>query len=122
VAFLWIGCASTSGQRAPDTPPLALILATDAYELHLEDGRLYKVAPVAAADAPLRQQVATWDEFAGLYDVKQATVLETVAPERKVEVNGWQGLECVRKGHMCGRATEPAGRGDAVRVRLVFVE
>ena len=119
------GCATAPHARAvaearADLDQPALILATEAYELHLRDGRVWAVQPPDAHTAPAFRQVETWEEFRRLYSVRAGETLPPVAPREGIDVNGWVNLTCVRDAEVCGRQPEPGGRGDAVRVRVVF--
>lgn len=99
----------------------ALIVATDGYELHLRAGRVYVVEPGAApARQPVAREVRSYARFRDLYSKADAGALPSAEPSDGVLVTGWRDLECVRLGHVCGRQPEPGGRGDAVRLKIVF--
>ncbi len=116
VTLLAAGCASTAGEARPT----ALIVATDAYELHVRSGEVRLLEPGEVLGAPAADRPLTWEEFRRLYEKAQRTGLPERPPTEGVDVNGWVGLACVRDGAACGREVEPGTRGDAVRIRIVF--
>jgi len=112
------GCATAP--TAPAAPPgdAALILSTDGYELHFRAGRVLLVDE-RPGHVPGPHDVTTYEEFKKLYEVRKEERLPPEQPSRGIEINGWRGLECVRRGQICGPAgAEPAG--DLVRLRIAF--
>lgn len=116
------GCATTPSQPTPDAnaQPDLLIVATDRYELHVRDGRVYELVPAPAADAPASvRPVEDLGEFRTLYEGGLGHPLPASEADGSVKVNGWSGLTCVRKGHACG--AQPDGVPEsAVRLRFQF--
>ena len=113
-------CASRppSGGKKEAATPVALILATPRYELHLRDGRVYELVPGASAeDAPTLRPIDRAGDFRMLYERSTGQALPAAGPDGSIEVNGWANLECVRAGHACG--TPPEGAPHAP-VRLHF--
>jgi hypothetical protein len=117
MALIASGCASTRGAEEDGA---ALILATDAYELHYRAGKVLVVRAAEAIPAQV-EEIKSYREFRGLYNVgATANWLPEVAPSPSVEVTGRRGLACVRATKLCGPATDFPSRGDAVRLRLEF--
>jgi hypothetical protein len=100
------GCASGGGGSA-------LLLVSDAYELHLRDGRLYVVE--GGAVRPVRDP----DELRSLYRRDGEAVLPESESGATASVLGWRDLACVRSGQACGREPDRPAR-DMVRLRLRF--
>ncbi|MGM0578402.1 MAG: hypothetical protein ACQEXJ_21940 [Myxococcota bacterium] len=110
------GCASTSESREDDG---ALLLATPQYELHVVEGKVYQVVPDEQGTVEVRE-VSSYDKFRDLYRVERMRDLPATAPERGVVLNGWVGLECVRKGHACGRMPERGVEQNMIELRVRF--
>jgi len=118
--LLAVGCATTgsvSDRGAADRT--ALILATDGYELHYQEGRVV-VVPVDGAQQPSPRDVESYEEFKALYEVRKDEELPLEQPREGVEVNGWRGLECVRRGHACGAGSDYPPPVELIRLRVLF--
>jgi len=112
------GCASVHTPPEADATEAALILSTDGYELHYQGGRVV-VVDERPGHEPGPHDVASYEEFKRLYEVRKAERLPPEQPSAGVEVEGWRGLDCVRRAQTCGPATEyPVA--DIVRIRILF--
>ncbi|HRE91512.1 MAG TPA: hypothetical protein PK095_20505 [Myxococcota bacterium] len=124
--FLWAGlfialsaCASTSsrGLRADSEGPV-LLTASGALELHVRDGRIVEVYPaVETREGKRERQIRTLDELRASWQSVTGGALPEEDPRGQIEVNGWAGLECVRRGESCGRAPEEPARA-LVKIRI----
>ncbi len=99
-------CATGSGHGP------ALLLVTDAYELHLRDGRVFVLED--GAERP----VGDYDELRALYR-RDGAELPAAPTGESTTVLGWRDLTCVRAGNACGREPEYPAR-DLVRLRIRF--
>lgn len=118
-AALGGGCASAPPARETAVPGegvAALLATSDQEELHLVDGRLYLVPAGRPGE---RHEVGSWDDFASWYVRHGGAAVPESQPEEGFDVNGWVGLDCVRKGHACGREPE-RGTQPLMRVRIRF--
>ncbi len=107
-----IGACATqapAGREKETARPVALILATPRYELHLRDGRVYElVFGSTAEDAPTLRPIDRAGDFRVLYERSTGQALPAAGPDGAIEVNGWANLDCVRAGHACGIQPEAA--------------
>ena len=100
---------SPAGGGEAASKPVALILATPRYELHLRDGRVYELVPGATPeDAPTLRPIDHAGDFRTLYESSTGQALPAAGPDGSIEVNGWANLDCVRAGHACGIQPEAA--------------
>ncbi len=116
---LLVGGCATTNNALDDRRPAALLLTTDNYELHYRDGRVVLLDQRPEA-TPSPREVETYEEFKQLYEVRKETALPDRLPSDGVAVDGYQGLDCVRKGATCGRATERPTPGAPIRLKLFF--
>jgi hypothetical protein len=117
-ALTLLGCAApapvgTSGLTTTETPALALLLATDAYELHLRDGTIFVLRDGAA------RPLASYDELHALYRRAGEPLVPAMPVGETTSVLGWRDLDCVRAAQTCGREPDRPAR-DMIRLRLRF--
>jgi hypothetical protein len=109
---LGAGACATRGPAGGDedtATPVALILATPRYELHLRAGRMYELLPGAnPEDAPTLRPIDRAGDFRMLYERSTGQALPASGPDGSIVVNGWANLECVRAAHACGIQPEAA--------------
>jgi hypothetical protein len=108
LASLVAACASSQASGEP-----ALLLATDAYELHLRDGRVYVLTDGAV------RPIADYGELHTLYRRDGAPLVPEAPAGETATVLGWRDLACVRAAQTCGREPDAPAR-DMVRLRLRF--
>ncbi len=104
---LCLGACASGGGGA------ALLLVSDAYELHLRDGQVFVL------EGGTVRPVSGYDELRTLYQRAGEAVVPEAAPGSAPTVLGWRDLACVRAGHACGREPEYPAR-DLVRLKLRF--
>lgn len=112
-------CASTSssGLRADSEGPV-LLTASGALELHVRDGRIVEVYPaVETREGKRERQIRTLDELRASWQSVTGEALPEEDPRGQLEINGWSGLECVRRGECCGRTPEEPARA-LVKIRI----
>lgn len=124
--ILWAGlfitltaCASTStGSLRADSEGPVLLTTSGALELHVRDGRIVEVYPaVETREGKRERQIRTLDELRASWQSVTGEALPEEDPRGQIEVNGWSGLECVRRGESCGRAPDEPARA-LVKIRF----
>lgn len=127
IRIFWAGlfsalsaCASTSPGAAlrADSEGPVLLTASGALELHVRDGRIVEVYPaVETREGRRERQIRTLDELRASWQAVTGEALPEEDPRGQIEVNGWSGLECVRRGECCGRAPDEPARA-LVKIRF----
>ncbi len=107
-----VACASAPERRLwAETAEPALVSQTGAFEIHVRDGKVVQVVPATEPGRPATvREIDDIVELRDLYVRAGGEPLNEDPGTRTVELNGWLGLECVRKGHACGRAPEEVPR------------
>jgi hypothetical protein len=118
-ATLWLPLCLAACASSPPAEPEgdgagpALILATDAYELQVQGGR------VLVFEEGVAREVQRYEELRELYTRDGAALLPERPDARGTNVLGWRDLECVRRGQTCGREPDFPAR-DMLRLKLRF--
>lgn len=106
--FAFAAC-STAERRPAVTEPAdepVLIATGGPFEIHVRDGRVLRLVPSASGQPAMIKEVHTLDELRTLYETARGEPMPAARPGGGVALNGWAGLECVRKGNACGTAPE----------------
>ena len=118
--LLLSSCASTQtadAVRAESDGPV-LLTSSGALELHVRDGRIVEVVPATETSEGARARtIRTLDELRASWQQAAGAPLPEGDEAHAIELNGWSGLECVRRGHACGRQPDDAPRALVV-IRL----
>jgi hypothetical protein len=111
------GCATSGSTLRVDSEEPVLLTSSGALELHVRQGRIVEVVPAVETSEKRRERtILTLDELRASWQQAAGVPLPEEGPG-VIEVNGWSGLECVRKGQACGRQPDDAPRALVV-IRL----
>jgi hypothetical protein len=99
-----VACATTPRQSQlwSEDQQSALLYHDAALEIRVSDGRVEVLHPPSTPGGQVR--VRTIDDIDELREIYASTdqSLRERTDGRSIEVNGWVGLECVRRGETCG--------------------
>lgn len=117
-AASFIACAGAErdpSNESRDAPDDVLLTSSGALELHLRGGRVLEIEPATETreDARVRQ-IRSLDELRASWEQVAAEPLPSTTAGGTIQVNGWVGLECVRRGKACGRPPDDAPRAMVV--------
>lgn len=106
LSFMLIGCASSGGVAAETQEPV-LLARSQAYELHVRNGRVVQVIPaMKPGDTATEREIRDAEELRRLYAEAGGEPLAATESDEAVNINGWAGLDCVREAKACGQAPE----------------
>jgi len=118
IALVAAACASGERAGADGQPHVrvmssepVLLTSSGVLELHVRDGRVFELIPATEPGQAARtRQIERLDDLRTLYARTEGKELPAEDPTGAVQVNGWVGLECVRRGEACGRQPDGAPR------------